>query len=59
MTKDIISSRLGDILPGVAPEKRNAQAEAIHQQLSAKELARIQLKARNAGLEEQQKQQER
>ena len=59
MTKDIISSRLGDILPGVAPEKRNAQAEAIHQQLSAKELARIQLKARNAGLEEQQRQQER
>lgn len=59
MTKDIISSRLGDILPNVAPERRNAQAEAIHQQLSAKELARIQLKARNAGLEEQQRQQER
>lgn len=59
MTKDNISSRLGDILPGVAPEKREAQAEAIHEQLSAKELARIQLKARNAGLEEQRQQQER
>ena len=59
MTKDNISSRLGDILPNIAPEKREAQAEAIHEQLSAKELARIQLKARNAGLEEQQKQQER
>ena len=59
MTKDNISSRLSDILPNVAPEKREAQAEAIHEQLSAKELARIQLKARNAGLEEQQKQQER
>lgn len=59
MTKDSISSRLGDILPNVAPEKRAAQAEAIHEQLSAKELARIQLKARNAGLEEQRQQKER
>ena len=59
MTKDNISSRLGDILPNVAPEKREAQAEAIHEQLSAKELARIQLKARKAGLEEEQKQKER
>ena len=59
MTKDNISSRLSDILPNVATEKRGAQAEAIHEQLSAKELTRIRLKARNAGLEEQQKQQER
>ena len=59
MTKDGIASRLGDILPNVAPEKRAAQAEAIHEQLSAKELARIQLRARNAGLEEQRQQKER
>lgn len=59
MTKDNIADRLGEIVPGIAPEKREAQAGAIHDQLSAKELARIQLKARKAGLEEQQKQQER
>ena len=57
MDKNSINAILGDILPNVPPEKREAQAEAIHEQLSAKELARIQLKARNAGLEEQQKRQ--
>lgn len=59
MTKDNISARLGDILPGVAPERLEEEAEAIHTRLSAKELARIRLKARKAGLEETERQKER
>lgn len=51
MTQDNISDRLGDIIPGLPQEKRDAQAANIHEQMSAVEIARLKLKAKRADIE--------
>lgn len=50
MTQDNINDRLSAILPSLSPERRQAQAETIHEQMSAKELARIALRAKQADI---------
>lgn len=59
MTEDNIAARLGDLLPGMAPEKREEEARAIHTQLSAKELTRIKLQAKQAELDAVHEQQQK
>lgn len=51
MTKDNIDERLGSIIPDIPATRRQAQADEIYEQMSAKEIARIELKAKQAGIE--------